>query len=37
MPKIAEELASMQGIAQGTAHINHVGEFSRTFGGGRNT
>ena len=35
--KVADELASAHGIAQGTAHIGHVGELSGSFGAGRNT
>ena len=32
---VADELASVQGIAQGTARIGHVGKFSGTLGTGR--
>ena len=34
---IERELASRQGIAQGTAPVSHVREFSRTIEGGRNS
>ncbi len=35
---VANDLASMQGIAHGTARsMGHVGEFSRTAAGGRNS
>ena len=33
----SEELASRQGIAQGTALIGHVREFSESLASGRNT
>lgn len=35
--EVARELESRQGIAQGTAHIGHVGEFSGSFAAGRDT
>lgn len=34
---VADELASRNGIAPGTARIGHVREFSRTLAEGRNT
>ncbi len=34
---VSEELASRQGIARGTAHVGHVGEFSQSLESGRNT
>lgn len=34
---VADELASVQGIAQGAAHIGHFREFSRAFEASRNT
>ena len=37
MVSVAQELSSMRGIAQGTAPIGHVREFSRTIAEGRNT
>ncbi len=34
---VTTELTSRQGIAQGTAHVGYVGEFSGSLESGRNT
>jgi len=35
--QVSKELASMEGLARGTAHIGHVRELSRTVADGRNS
>ena len=37
MVVVADELGSGQGIARGTAHVGHVGEFHRPVAGGRDS